>query len=61
MLLRKETSLDFPVHLPLFITRAFPSRTTLAGVFADPVFLEVEQRGFTLRAVETLESCVVEG
>lgn len=55
--------LDFAPPLPLFITRAFPSRTTLAGVFAsDLVFFgsgwRVE-RAVALLAVGASEGRVV--
>lgn len=69
MLLRRgdepkaERLLGFPPPLPLFITRAFPSRTPLASVFAsDLVFFGAErriERAFTLLAVVAPESCGV--
>jgi hypothetical protein len=56
-----ERLLDFPPPLPLFITRAFPSRITLASVF-NLVFFRTElrvERAFALFATVALESCVV--
>jgi hypothetical protein len=56
-----ERLLDFPPHLPLLTTRAFPFRTPLPGVFAfDLVSFEAEwrlERASALLAAMVPESC----
>ncbi len=62
---KAERLLGFPPPLPPFTTRAFPPRTTLAGIFAsDLVIFRTEwrvDRAFTLFATVALESCAVGG